>query len=100
MNPSYRAKCEFLKMNFMIPASIQMTYGLQGVCLHTSFACAAGVIAVGDAYRLIKHGYMDRMLCGGADYSVTMTGQTNMDVLSALNQSSNDNPDGALCSFD
>lgn len=27
-NPSFKAKGEFLKMNFMIPASIAMTYGV------------------------------------------------------------------------
>jgi len=43
---------------------------------------------------------MDRMVCGGADYSVTEIGQTNMDALSALNQAFNDNPDKALASFD
>lgn len=58
LKPTHRAKGEFLKMNFMVPASISMTYGLQGVCNQTSFACAAGVIALGDAYRLVKHGYM------------------------------------------
>lgn len=51
-----------------------MAFGLQGVCSITSFACAAGVISIGDSYRLIKHGYMDRMVCGGADYSVTNVG--------------------------
>lgn len=74
LKPSGRAKGEFLKMNFMVPAAISMTYGLQGVCTQTSFACAAGVIALGDAYRLIKHGYMNMMLCGGADYSVSTSG--------------------------
>jgi hypothetical protein len=29
-NPSFRAKGEFMKMSFMIPASVAMTYGLQG----------------------------------------------------------------------
>ena len=58
-NPSNRTKGEFMKMNFMIPASVAMTYGLQGANLITSYACAAGVISIGDSYRLIKHGYMN-----------------------------------------
>jgi 3-oxoacyl-[acyl-carrier-protein] synthase II len=74
IHPSYKARGEFLKMNFMIPASISMTYGLQGTNSITSFACSAGVIALGEAYRLVKHGYMDKMICGGADYSVSEVG--------------------------
>lgn len=58
------------------------------------------MVALGDAYRLIKHGYMDKMIAGGADYSVSEIGQCNMDNLSALNQSYNDNPSKAMASFD
>ena len=57
-------------------------------------------MAIGDAFRQIKHGYMNHMIAGGADYSVNYEGQINMDILAALNQSSNDSPDTALCSFD
>lgn len=78
-HPTGRAKGEFMKMNFMIPASLAMTYGIQGTNMITSYACAAGVIALGEAYRLVKHGYMDQMICGGADYSVSEVGQVNMD---------------------
>jgi len=62
-----------------------MAFGLQGLCSITSVACAAGVISIGESYRLIKHGYMDRMVCGGADYSVSEFGLDNMDALSELN---------------
>jgi hypothetical protein len=43
---------------------------------------------------------MNHMIAGGADYSCNYEGQINMDILAALNQSSNDNSDKALCSFD
>jgi 3-oxoacyl-[acyl-carrier-protein] synthase II len=45
-----------------------------------SSACAAGVVALGEAYRMVKHGYMNMMIAGGCDYSVTQFGQLNMDV--------------------
>ncbi len=41
--------------------------GIKGQCLGISNACASGTNAVGEAYRLIKHGYADVMIAGGAE---------------------------------
>jgi len=40
------------------------------------------------------------MLAGGADYTVNEVGYRTMDSLSILNKAYNDNPDGAMRSFD
>ena len=99
-NPSGRAKGEFLKMNFMIPASIAMTYGLQGVNTVSSFGCAAGATTIGEAYRCVKHGYMDAMISGGADYSANEVGLNIMDNLEQLTHEYNDRPGEAVKPFD
>lgn len=41
--------------------------GIKGNCLGISNACASGANAIGEAYRLIKHGYANIMIAGGAE---------------------------------
>lgn len=41
--------------------------GIKGHCMGISNACASGTNAVGEAYRLIKHGYADVIIAGGAE---------------------------------
>ncbi|MBF0472544.1 MAG: beta-ketoacyl-[acyl-carrier-protein] synthase family protein [Nitrospirae bacterium] len=60
---------------YLMPAStisvaasyIAQTFKLTGHCLGISNACSSGANAVGEAYRLIKHGYASTAICGGAD---------------------------------
>lgn len=54
------------------PAShISMEYGLKGPCLSYTIACASSAIAIGEAYRMIKNGYADVMIAGGAEALLT-----------------------------
>ena len=62
---------ELAKLNYMLPYAIMREYGLLGNTIQSTYACAAGAISIGEAYRLIAHGYQDYMIAGGADYSVT-----------------------------
>ncbi len=48
-------------------------------------ACASGTHAIGESYRIIKHGYQDLMIAGGAEASITplgIAGFANMKALS------------------
>ena len=64
---------------FYIPMSITniaaghiaIRYGLKGMCSCVTAACAGGANAVGDAFRHIRDGYAEMMLCGGAEACVT-----------------------------
>jgi 3-oxoacyl-[acyl-carrier-protein] synthase II len=48
-------------------ASLAMRFGLQG-CNHTvTAACASSTVAIGEAVRAIRHGYLDRVLVGGTE---------------------------------
>ena len=50
---------------------IAIRYGLHGMCTCPVTACAGGSNAVGDAFRHIRDGYAEVMLCGGAEACVT-----------------------------
>lgn len=75
------------EMNHMLPASAAMKYGFKGHVGTTSMASAGGGIAIGEAFRLIKNGYMDRMVVGGLDYNVNDNVMEGMDAFKALTRS-------------
>ncbi|MDI9490263.1 MAG: beta-ketoacyl-ACP synthase II [Clostridiaceae bacterium] len=55
----------------MAAASISMEYGLHGHSSSIITACAGGTDAIGEAYRQIKHGYMDVAITGGTEATIT-----------------------------
>lgn len=65
----------------MIAGQVAITHQIHGHVSTVVNACAAGTHAIGDAYRLIKDGYQDVMLAGGADACITpvmLSGFINM----------------------
>ena len=58
-------------MNNAPAAHIAMAHQLGGPNLTFSCACASSTIAIGEAYREIKHGYADVMIAGGAEAPLT-----------------------------
>lgn len=59
-----------MTMNHMVGALLAMDLGITGHLSATSTASSSGAIAIGEAYRLIKHGYQDRMITGGVDFNL------------------------------
>lgn len=50
------------------PAShLSMRWRLQGACQTYTIACASAAVALGEAMRSIRHGYLDLALAGGAE---------------------------------
>ncbi len=50
------------------PAShISMQYGITGPSMTYSMACVSSAAAIGEAFRAIRHGYLDTALAGGAE---------------------------------
>ncbi len=50
------------------PAShISMQYGITGPTMTYSIACVSSAVAIGEAFRAIRHGYIDTALAGGAE---------------------------------
>ena len=68
----------------MAAGTIAIDLGLRGMCTCVVTACASGSNAVGDAFRHIRDGYADLMVCGGSEASVTplaIGGFTSMKAL-------------------
>jgi len=92
---------------FMIPTMIaNMAAGL--VAIHTGAkgpnsctvtACAAGSNSIGDAFRLIQHGYAQAMICGGTEAAVTPLSVAGFAAARALS-TRNDDPAHASRPFD
>ncbi|MGH7663328.1 MAG: beta-ketoacyl-ACP synthase II [Gemmatimonadaceae bacterium] len=47
--------------------NIAIELGVQGPNSTNAMSCASGTIAVGEAFRQVRDGYADIMLCGGAE---------------------------------
>jgi 3-oxoacyl-[acyl-carrier-protein] synthase II len=67
-----------------LSCNLSIYFGVTGANEVIATACASGTAAIGHALILIRHGYADIVLCGGADAPITrptLTGWTNMRVL-------------------
>lgn len=58
-------------MNNAAASHISIEFGLKGPCLTFSTACSSSAVAIGEAFRQIKHGYADVMLAGGTESLLT-----------------------------
>jgi len=79
----------------MASSYVAQKLGIRGYCLGVSNACASGTNAIGEAYRLIRTGYKNLVLCGGAEAplcSICSEGYGVSGALSARNDSSASRP--------
>lgn len=82
----------------MAAGTLAIQYGARGPALPAVTACASGSNAVGEAMRLIRHGYADAVISGGTEAAVTplaVAGFTNMQALSVA-----EDPDEGALPFD
>lgn len=92
---------------FMIPMMIaNMAAGLtaihtgaKGPNTCTVTACAAGSNAIGDAFRMVQHGYAKATICGGTEAAVTPLAVAGFSSARALS-SRNEDPTHASRPFD
>jgi len=83
----------------MAPGMISIHLGAKGPNLSLATACAAGAHAIGDAYKIIKHGGADAMITGGVEAVVTPTCIAGFNSMKALS-TRNDAPTKASRPFD
>ncbi|HTT76145.1 MAG TPA: beta-ketoacyl-ACP synthase II [Candidatus Binataceae bacterium] len=83
----------------LAPGQISIKYGARGVNLATTSACASGSHAVGEAYRMIRGGYLDAAITGGSEAPITSLGVGGFAAMRALS-TRNENPQGASRPFD
>ncbi|MGI6169109.1 MAG: beta-ketoacyl-ACP synthase II [Christensenellales bacterium] len=68
----------------MAAGNLAILHGLEGPCSCVVTACATGANSIGDAFRIIKHGYADAMLTGGSEAAITRLGMAGFLGLQAL----------------
>jgi 3-oxoacyl-[acyl-carrier-protein] synthase II len=83
----------------LAPGQIAIRYGARGINLATTSACASGSHAVGEAFRLIRDGYLDAAITGGAEAALTSLGIGGFIAMRALS-TRNDAPEAASRPFD
>ena len=82
----------------MAAGLIAIRHDCRGSAMPAVTACASGSNAIGEAMRLIRHGYADAAITGGAEAAIcpsAVAGFTNMQALST-----SQDPDGASLPFD
>lgn len=82
----------------MAAGLIAIHYDCRGSAMPAVTACASGSNAIGEALRLIRHGYADAVIAGGTEAAIcasSVAGFTNMQALSTAVD-----PDAASLPFD
>ena len=82
----------------MAAGLIAIRHDCRGSAMPAVTACASGSNAIGEAMRLIRHGYADAAITGGAEAAIcpsAVAGFTNMQALST-----SQDPDKASLPFD
>ena len=82
----------------MASGLIAIRYDFRGAALPVVTACATGNNAIGEAYRAIKHGYLDAVLTGGAEAAIVPVGVAGFANMKAL--STTEDPLSACVPFD
>ena len=84
----------------LAPGQISIRYGARGANLTTTSACASGSHAIGEAYRMIRLGYLDAAITGGSEAAITSLGVGGFVAMRALSTRNNDAPEKASRPFD
>ncbi|MDR1345121.1 MAG: beta-ketoacyl-ACP synthase II [Bacteroidales bacterium] len=72
----------------MASGHVAIAHKAEGPCLPIVTACATGTHSIGEAFRAIKHGYVDAIIAGGAEAPVSplaIAGFTNCKALNRCN---------------
>ena len=68
----------------MAAGNVSIEIGARGESFSMVTACASSTHTIGECYRIIKHGYQDLMICGGAEATITPLGIAGFANLKAL----------------
>jgi 3-oxoacyl-[acyl-carrier-protein] synthase II len=87
-----------MSMHSVATAAISMNWKLRGYQNTPIAACAAGSIAIGDAYEIIKSGRQKVMVAGGGESLKETFNVWSIDIIQALSKECN-NINKACCPF-
>lgn len=77
---------------------IAIKYGFKGAAISSVTACASATNSIGDGFRAIRDGYLDVVVSGGSEATITKLGLSGFQVMQALSNS--DDRNNASCPFD
>jgi 3-oxoacyl-[acyl-carrier-protein] synthase II len=82
----HRVSPFFIPMSIinLAAGNIAIEYGIKGPALAHVTACASASNSIGEAFRAIKDGYIDRAVTGGAEAAITPLGIGGFQVMHAL----------------
>jgi len=75
----------FRSMNSTVSINLSVIFGLKGINLTVSAACASGAHAIGLAYSMIRNGYQRTVMSGGTQ-EVNLYCVANFDALGAFSR--------------
>lgn len=90
----------FRTYKFSLPSVLAYQHQLRGSQDISQQACAAGLFGIGQAFRLVKHGYLTAAVGGGVDINLYSRVHAFLDKLNATNVNCNDTPQTAVKPFD
>ncbi len=79
--------------------NVSIVFGAKGPNLALATACATGTHAIGESVRMIREGYCDAMIAGGAEAVITPLAVGGFCAMKALS-TRNDDPESASRPFD
>jgi 3-oxoacyl-[acyl-carrier-protein] synthase II len=82
-----------------IASEISMAYDLHGFSHLISTGCTSSTDAIGYAYRNLKLGVADYVICGGADATITEGVMTGFCMMRIVSNTHNDDPEVASRPF-
>jgi 3-oxoacyl-[acyl-carrier-protein] synthase II len=82
-----------------IASEISMAFDLHGFSHLISTGCTSSTDALGYAYRNLKLGVIDTIICGGADATITEAVMTGFCIMRIVSNSRNDAPETASRPF-
>ena len=83
----------------MAAGQVSMNFGLTGSSMTITTACASATHSIGESFRMIKHGYLDMVITGGTEASITPVSVAGFCSMKALS-TRNDDPQKASRPFD
>jgi 3-oxoacyl-[acyl-carrier-protein] synthase II len=81
------------------PGMVSIRTGATGPNMSHVSACSSGAHAIGEAMRLIRHGYADGMIAGGTEATIAVLGVGGFNAMRAMS-TRNDSPETASRPFD